>query len=213
MKRIIFLLLLLLAFSFFLAGCLEDPEEDEDLIKEFYQEGEASWYGEDFHGKKTANGEIYNMYAFTAAHKTLPFNTRVLVVNQNNKKKVIVRINDRGPYVGERIIDLSYAAADKIGMTNSGVAPVKLFIIKETSGDKEAKYFIQLGAFEKRQNAIKLREKVSKHTKNVHIIERAGKYKVLVGPFNNENDAQTVLNSIKNKAKINGFITREYYPF
>jgi len=91
--------------------------------------GVASWYGPGFHGRKTANGERYNMNELTAAHKTLRFGTRVRVTNQNNGKSVIVRINDRGPYVGSRVIDLSKSAAQKIDMIGSGTAKVKLQVL------------------------------------------------------------------------------------
>lgn len=91
--------------------------------------GHASWYGGKFHGRRTANGETYNMHALTAAHPHLPFGTEVLVTNEVNGKSVIVRINDRGPFVGNRLIDLSHAAANRIDMVNSGVARVKLEII------------------------------------------------------------------------------------
>lgn len=91
--------------------------------------GAASWYGGKFHGRRTANGETYNMHALTAAHPNLPFGTEVLVTNEINGKSVIVRINDRGPFVGNRVIDLSHAAANRIGMVNDGVARVKLEII------------------------------------------------------------------------------------
>ncbi|MFL1706343.1 septal ring lytic transglycosylase RlpA family protein [Campylobacter sp. MOP7] len=91
--------------------------------------GIASWYGPDFHGKKTSNGEIYNMYNMTAAHKTLPMNTMVRVVNLKNKKSIVVRINDRGPFVAGRVIDLSKTAASKIDMIAAGTAPVFLEVI------------------------------------------------------------------------------------
>ena len=94
-----------------------------------YQSGMASWYGGNFNGRKTANGEIYNMNEMTAAHKTLPFGTLVRVTNTRNGDTVDVRINDRGPFVGGRIIDLSRAAASDIGLTASGVAPVKIAIL------------------------------------------------------------------------------------
>jgi rare lipoprotein A (peptidoglycan hydrolase) len=94
-----------------------------------YQSGMASWYGGNFNGRKTANGEIYNMNEMTAAHKTLPFGTLVRVTNTRNGDSVDVRINDRGPFVGGRVIDLSRAAANDIGVTASGVAPVKLTIL------------------------------------------------------------------------------------
>lgn len=91
--------------------------------------GIASYYGKKFHGRKTANQEVFDMYAMTAAHKTLPFNTKVRVINRENGKSVIVRINDRGPYKWRRIIDLSYGAAQKINLIRSGTARVKLEIL------------------------------------------------------------------------------------
>lgn len=95
-----------------------------------YQKGEASWYGPGFNGKKTANGETFNMNKLTAAHKKLPFGTKVKVTNLQNGKSVIVRINDRGPFVKGRIIDLSKKAAQKIDLIKVGHTPVKLEIIK-----------------------------------------------------------------------------------
>jgi rare lipoprotein A len=93
------------------------------------QVGNGSWYGKKFHGRTTANGEKYNMYALTAAHKTLPFNTMVEVTNLSNNRKLIVRINDRGPYAKGRIIDLSYLAAKKLGYVNKGVAKLKVRVL------------------------------------------------------------------------------------
>ena len=86
----------------------------------------ASWYGDDFHGKPTSNGETYDMHALTAAHKTLPLGVHVRARNRNNGREVVVRINDRGPFVKERIIDFSYAAARQLGMTGEGTAPVRI---------------------------------------------------------------------------------------
>ena len=91
--------------------------------------GSASWYGGKFHGRTTANGERYNMYDLTAAHRSLPFGTKVRVTNEANGKSVVVRINDRGPYVGKRVIDLSRGAASAVGMMQSGVARVKLEVL------------------------------------------------------------------------------------
>ena len=92
--------------------------------------GEATFYAEKFHGKQTANGEIFDMYKISAAHKTLPFNTLLQVTNLENQKSVIVRVNDRGPYKKGRILDLSYRAAQEISMISSGVIRVKVKIIK-----------------------------------------------------------------------------------
>jgi rare lipoprotein A len=93
------------------------------------QTGKGSWYGKKFHGRQTASGEKYNMYALTAAHKKLPFNTMVKVTNLSNNRSVIVRINDRGPYAKGRIIDLSYLGARKLGYINKGVAKLKVEVL------------------------------------------------------------------------------------
>lgn len=94
------------------------------------QYGEASYYAGEFHGRKTASGELYDMYKLTCAHKTLPFNTKVKVTNLSNKKTIIVRVNDRGPFVSGRIIDLSYAAAQKIDLVPLGVTKVRVEVLK-----------------------------------------------------------------------------------
>ena len=96
--------------------------------KVFY--GISSYYGKDFHGKLTANGEIFDMYGLTAAHKTLPLNTIIRVTNQSNKKSFILRVNDRGPYVGNRILDCSYGAALKLDFLIQGTAEVKIEVIE-----------------------------------------------------------------------------------
>lgn len=107
-----------------------DPIESTQTFTTNYQSGIASWYGHQFNGRKTANGERFNMNAMTAAHKSLPFNCKVLVTNQNNGQSVVVKINDRGPYVGNRIIDLSYAAAKEIGIAGTGISKVTLKVLK-----------------------------------------------------------------------------------
>jgi rare lipoprotein A len=96
-----------------------------------HQEGVASWYGPGFHGKRTANGEVYDQYELTAAHQTLPLGTRVMVTSLTNGRAVEVRINDRGPFIGGRVIDLSYAAASVIGMIGPGTMPVRVEILEQ----------------------------------------------------------------------------------
>ncbi len=134
------------------------------------QKGLASWYGPDFHGKLTSNQEIYNMHALTAAHKTLPFGAYVRVTNLNNGKSIVVRINDRGPFIKGRIIDLSYAAAKKVGMDITGVAPVKIKVLKKYSPKKSSqKFSIQVGSFISKKNANTLKRKLQKNYRNVYI--------------------------------------------
>lgn len=135
-----------------------------------YQTGVASWYGPKFNGRKTANGEIYNMNILTAAHKQLPFNTLVEVKNTRNGRRVMVRINDRGPFVKNRIIDLSKKAASRIDMLSTGTAPVEIRILKPGDSpvyvnnrpvkQREAGYFIQAGAFGDPDNARRYLRKV-----------------------------------------------------
>ena len=138
--------------------------------------GISSWYGPDFDGKATSSGEIYDMHALTAAHKTLPMNTIVKVTNRDNGKSVVVRINDRGPFVGTRIIDLSNKAAHQIDMVRKGTANVRLDIVgfkdqkSRDRGSKQAKrsapkkaltyetYAIQIGSFSKIDGALKTQE-------------------------------------------------------
>jgi rare lipoprotein A len=113
-------------------GEATQPQDSEWTVRKVIK-GEASWYGPGFHGNLTANGETYNQNAMTAAHPSLAFGTRVRVTNQYNGRSVIVRINDRGPYAGGRIIDLSAASADVIGLTDSGVAPVTVEILQRNA--------------------------------------------------------------------------------
>ena len=167
----------------------------------FAQKGVASWYGEKFHGRKTANGETYNMYAMTAAHKTLPLGTWVRVHNLLNNRSEVVRINDRGPFVDRRIIDLSYTAAKKLGVVGPGTAPVKITALgkaRKPSGDRvpdkfepvdywSGEFSVQVGAFKVKTNALNLKKKLSQRYKDVHITThtdyRGTFYRVRIGRY------------------------------
>jgi rare lipoprotein A len=127
----------------------------------YTEQGEASWYGVPFHGRQASNGEIYDMNKLTAAHRTLPFETMVRVTNETNGKSTVVRITDRGPFVNNRIIDLSYAAAREIESIGPGVVPVRLEVLS-TGINPEAGFFsIQVGSFRERANAEKMRQRLS----------------------------------------------------
>jgi len=121
--------------------------------------GIASWYGPKFHGRKTASGEVFNMYALTAAHRTLPLGVRVRVTNLENGKSVIVRINDRGPFVKGRLIDLSYAAAKRLGFVHQGTARVRVQSLGPVHNPRSASgkwVFVQIGAFRDRGAAARI---------------------------------------------------------
>jgi len=169
------------------------------------QKGIASWYGPNFHGKYTSNGEIYNMYAFTAAHKTLPMNTMVKVTNLNNGKTVIVRINDRGPFVRGRIIDLSYVAGKQIGLDVTGTAPVKLTVIGFKGKNYVNGYMIQIGAFMRKSGAEITAQKYRDLGYNTKVIKRGDFYKIYIVGFKSYSDAK----KFKLLHKLNGFIVGE----
>ena len=156
------------------------------------EEGIASWYGHPFDGRQTSNGEIYNMHAMTAAHRTLPFGTMVRVHDLENGQSVVVRINDRGPFVEGRIIDLSYAAAQAMHMT--GTALVRLEILNMGAGATTGIYAVQVGAFSDPRNAENLKRLIEKRFRPVSIqsLERGNKVfsRVLVGSVTSESQAE-----------------------
>jgi rare lipoprotein A len=160
----------------------------------YTEEGEASWYGAPFHGRQASNGEIYDMNKLTAAHRTLPFETIVRVTNQKNGKSAIVRITDRGPFVNNRIIDLSYAAARQIESIGPGVVPVRVEVLS-TATDPEAGFFtIQVGSFRDQANAERLRARLAPSYSPI-FIKRYGTgdsafYRVHVGKVSGEEAAE-----------------------
>ena len=151
----------------------------------FVQYGKASWYGKEFHGRATASGERFSMYRRSAAHKTLPMGTYVLVINLSNKKSSVVRVNDRGPFVKGRIIDLSYAAAKEIGLIGPGLVSVKIVALGKEVGTLQSaggprplvelqdmergEFTIQVGAFGERDNALTVADRLKVIFDYVHI--------------------------------------------
>lgn len=174
----------------------------------FTQTGVASWYGTKFHGRLTSNGERYDMYKMTAAHKTLPIPTYVKVTNLENNKSVTVRVNDRGPFVGDRIIDLSYVAAIKLDMTTAGTARVLVEAwqppLSDTDRDKEkgnekesAVYYLQLGSFANKGNAEKMVSNLLEITEEpikltVAQTKSGMMYRVRVGPYRQREKIETI---------------------
>ncbi len=149
----------------------------------FIQKGLASWYGSPFHGRKTSNGEAYDMHSLTAAHKTLPMGTVLLVKNLENGKSTLVRVNDRGPFVGGKIIDLSYKAARSLGLINNGGAKVQIVALAEgevkNAGEAPTlryndlalgEFYVQIGSFAKKNNAMRLQKRFADagHTAIIH---------------------------------------------
>lgn len=170
--------------------------------------GYASWYGHPYHGRKTANGEIYDMNAMTAAHRTLEFGTGVDVTNVENGRQVRVRINDRGPFVDGRIIDLSYAAAREIGMIGPGTALVRLNVAGEMAGrvpPESGRYVVQVGAFRERRLAERLRHELARRHASVTIIQEGDLHKVLVGAESTEAAASSLAERLRQEHLL-GFV-------
>lgn len=183
--------------------------------KGFSDEGHASWYGKKFHGHLTANGEIYDMYQMSAAHKTLPLPSFVRVTNLKNAKQVVVRVNDRGPFHRGRVIDLSYAAALKLDVLENGIADVRIDVIhvdqmgevtigrlpSMTNADTSKtnqQVFIQVMALQNKKQIDKLAidlETLYQHPFKTRL--EKGIYKLHLGPMKNEYEADKLLNQLK----------------
>ncbi|HIE07882.1 MAG TPA: septal ring lytic transglycosylase RlpA family protein [Desulfarculaceae bacterium] len=168
----------------------------EKLEPGFYQQGIASWYGHPFHGQATASGEIYDMNDPTAAHKRLPLGTKVLVTNLENQRQIELLINDRGPFVKNRVIDLSKYGARQLGIIQNGTAMVRIDILElpeSISHSKKHPFAIQFGAFENREPALKLRDKIARQNDEVFIDEikqsEGTLYRVRLGWFNSREAA------------------------
>ena len=144
------------------------PEKIEKRESRGVQYGVASWYGSDFHGKPTSSGEIYDMYQLTCAHNTFPLGTTVMVTNLENGKSLELKVNDRGPFVKDRIIDLSYAAAKILDMWEKGTAYVKVEVVGPLI-EQIQRFTLQVGSFIDETNAKKLADELKQSFENVHV--------------------------------------------
>jgi rare lipoprotein A len=172
------------------------------------EKGIASWYGEPYHGRRTASGEVYDMHAITAAHKTLPFGTVVKVDRRDTGADVKVRINDRGPFIEGRIIDLSYAAAKIIGLDIDGVAPVKIKVVgredaplPSSQPPSEAPaadcFWVQIGAFSERDRALRVEAELETSGEVAVILEGLDElWRVRLGPFTELQEAERARNRV-----------------
>ncbi len=178
----------------------------------YIEDGEASWYGAPFHGRQASNGEIYDMNKMTAAHRTLPFETMVRVTNQKNGKSAVVRITDRGPFVNNRIIDLSYAAAREIESIGPGVVPVRVEVLS-TATDPEAGFFtVQVGSFRDQANAERLRDRLSPSYSPIFIKHYGATggafYRVHVGKVSGEEAAEKFGQELRSREGVVPMVIR-----
>ncbi len=174
--------------------------------------GIASWYGHPYHGRQAADGEIYDMEQMVAAHRTLPFDTWVRVVNLRNAKTVDVRIIDRGPFIDGRIIDLSHAAARAIDLVGPGIAQVRLEILSLPAVATPSAFAVQVGAFRDRGNAERMRERMETAYGSARMVLRPGDpelWRVLVGTEPTEEQARALASRIRSESgERNAFVLR-----
>ena len=176
------------------------------------ESGLASWYGHPYHGRQAADGEIYDMETLVAAHRTLPFNTWVRVTNLTNSKNVDVRIIDRGPFVGGRIIDLSHAAAQAIDLIGPGVAQVRLEIITPPRNPEAAVFGVQVGVFAFRVNAERMMQDMQTRYGSAKLIAREGlstTWRVVVGREISAENAENLASRIRGAENLpQSFVVR-----
>ena len=167
--------------------------------------GVASWYGKDFHGKPTASGVIYDMHGMTAAHRELPLGTVVDVRHLENGRQVRVEINDRGPFIRGRILDLSYGAARELGMADAGLAKVEIRVVSVGQGksgpNRTFKYTVQAGAFRDKINAEATRDRLAGEHSAVELVSADGWHRVRIGSFRKRAEAE----ALERKLKRSGF--------
>jgi rare lipoprotein A len=178
----------------------------------YTEEGNASWYGVPFNGRRASNGEIYDMYKLTAAHRTLPFETMVRVTNLNNGKSTVVRITDRGPFVDNRIIDLSLAAAREVDSVGAGVVPVRVDVLSQGVDPNVGFFTVQVGAFRERSNAERLRDRLSVAYSPIFIQQYDSPdgifYRVRVGKVSGEEAAHQFGEQLRDREGFTTFVTR-----
>ena len=186
------------------------PSKHDTISEGSYREqGVASWYGREFHQRPTATGEVYDMYAMTAAHRTLPLGTSVVVTALDTNRTVRVRINDRGPFVKDRIIDLSYGAAKELGILQKGTAQVEIRCsFTEDTLREQLGYWVQLGAYEDRDRAGDVALSLEEEYTNVRIFSSGSYHHVRIGPFGSEPEA-TRLKDLLHEKGLGAFVVRD----
>lgn len=185
--------------------------------KNYSEVGVASWYGPDFHGKRTSNREVYNMHSMTAAHRTLPFGTRVKVINLENRREAVVRINDRGPFARKRVIDLSRGAAEKLGIVRAGTARVKLIALPDretrrtTSLRKptEGAFAVQVAVFEKADNAELIKNQLENSRIKTYLRGSKETHRVMIGNFPSFEHAVALRDQVRKLGFPDAFIVRD----
>lgn len=208
----------------FLSGCLSsrpirtaiEPARCQLSPDTVWCRGIASWYGKEFHGRKTSNGETYDMYGLSAAHRTLPLGTLIEIVSVENRKSVVVKVNDRGPFIAGRILDLSYGAASALDMVQKGTAEVNFRVIQTPTilPDDRVYFTVQAGAFSVKENAMlyqyKLQNRFNQPVRVIPSETPAGTvYRVRIGQFRSESEAEKSAALIAKEMSVTPFVLRQ----
>lgn len=207
--------LFLLCWGF--QGCAGGPQKTPPLAGYpvgYMERGVASWYGPGFHGNKTANGERYDMHQFTAAHRTLPLGSVLQVKSLSNGRTVVVRVNDRGPFAKQRILDLSLAAAQRLGMTGAGTDRIELRVTDYQGRPGAMGYLrVQVASFAEPANAQSLAGRLKSQYPDVRVTQvelpSGVRYRVLVGRFTSEQQAEAVADRLGSQLDLDPMVLRD----
>lgn len=209
---------ILLLCLIMLGGCMGGYHRSEPMDSDSTMRGVASWYGPSFHGKSSASGEPYDMWALTAAHRTLPFGTIVQVDSVKTGKTVRVRINDRGPFIRGRIIDLSYAAARELSMIGRGTDEVVLTVLKLPNeqipaGHGKNRYWVQAGSFQTLTEAVSFQEQLRPHYSRIRLqsvqLPSGEWHRVQIGDFSSAKKARHVATKLEEEFDIEPLLLQD----
>lgn len=200
-------------FLFLLSSCASAPRKTYSIG--YHEAGLASWYGKDFHGRPTSSGEVYDMFGLSAAHKTLPLGSLLRVTEIQSGRAVEVKVNDRGPFVGDRILDLSFGAAKVLGFEERGLAKVEIEIVGFVPVGKRARagsgFLVQVGSYQIEENALRMKERVARHDQKVYTEFFEGNfgtfYRVRIGPYRSEDEAHAAAARLSKAISVEEKIT------
>jgi rare lipoprotein A len=213
-RWLVFFFLTLLAGTVTACGGTPKPSYFPGYPVGFVERGVASWYGPGFHGNKTANGERYDMHQLTAAHRTLPLGSIAVVRSMSTGRKVTVRINDRGPFARGRVLDLSFAGAQVLGMTGAGTDQIELRVVGYQGRTADMGVLrVQVGSFSDQQNALNLLERANHIYSGgrVQVVDlpEGKRYRVQIGQFSTEAQAEAAASRLESSLRLQTFVFRD----
>lgn len=202
-------------FLFLVTACAT-PFKQKSYHVGYREVGLASWYGKDFHGRPTASGEIYNMFGISAAHKSFPLGTLLRVTVLETGQVIEVKVNDRGPFIQNRILDLSYGAARELGIVGLGLAKIELEVVGRfpiflPDSIVEKAFFVQVGSYQVRENALRMKRKMARFYQPVSVksfeTTQGRMYRVHLGPYETEEEARSTVGKLRTETSLGGEIS------